>query len=128
PFNSANIMPAIIIQNQCAPNYGLVDYFDGITGPCMHIDNRRILDVYVPGTVNLQDLYSVFDKITLRSEKEKNEAIRSATAAKSALNRAGDESKVSVNVSEQIRIHFDDGSIASLPDQNIVNVDYEEID
>jgi len=128
PFNSANIMPAIIIQNQCAPNYGLVDYFDGITGPCMHIDNRRILDVYVPGTVNLQDLYSVFDKITLRSEKEKNEAIRSATAAKSALNRAGDESKVSVNVSEQIRIHLDDGSIASLPDQNIVNVDYEEID
>jgi len=128
PFNSANIMLAIIIKNQCASNYGLVDYFDGIEGPCMHIDNRRILDVYVPDTVNLQDLYSVFDQIPLRSEKEKNEVIRSATAVKAALNRVGDESKVSVDVSEQIRIHFDNGDTASFPDQNIVNVDYEEID
>ena len=97
----------------------------------MHIDNRRIVDVYVPETVNLMDLYSVFDRIPTRSEKEKNDAVRSAAAAKAALNRADDSSKVSIDVSEHIRIHLrnDSTTPSSTQDQesDIIDVvDFEE--
>lgn len=131
PFNTANITPTIYVQNQHPANYGTVDYFDGITGPCMHIDNRRIIDVYVPETVNLMDLYSVFDRIPARSEKEMNDAIRSAAAAKAALNRSDDNSKVSIDLSEHIRVHLGNDNIISSPTQdqtsNIIDVvDFEE--
>ena len=131
PFNTANISPTIYVQNQSPANYGTVDYFAGITGPCMHIDNRRIVDVYVPETVNLMDLYSVFDRIPTRSEKEKNDAVRSAAAAKAALNRADDNSKVSIDVSEHIRIHLRNDSTTPSSTQNqesdiIDVVDFEE--
>ncbi|SEK17641.1 Relaxase/Mobilisation nuclease domain-containing protein [Ruminococcus sp. YRD2003] len=110
PFDSANILPSIVIKEQAPDNYGIVDYFEGSSGSTMHIDGRRVIDVYVPDSVKPSDISSIVTRIPSRDEKA---IIKNAAAAKAGLYRSGDESPVSVNVTDQVRIHFKSGEVIS---------------
>lgn len=128
PFNSADLTPAIIIKEQSSDDNVNINYFEDMIGSSLHIDYSQKYDISVPETVRPEDIDSIISKIPLRSEKEKNDAIRSASAAKAALERKGNQSQVLLDVSEKISVHFNDETTSLLPDQKIVNVDYEEID
>lgn len=113
PFDSANTTPVITIKDKTPEDYGVIDYFEGTEQPSMHIDARRIIDVDVPNTVSPMDIDGIVNRIDSRSKQEQNDIIRNASAAKAGLHRTGDESSVSLDMTERIRIHFKDGNVIS---------------
>lgn len=126
PFNSVDMTPAIFIRDMSAGYNGSVAYFEDPTVSRMHIDYRKEYDVYVPNTVNPGDVDSIVNRLPFRTDKEKNDAIRDAAAAKAALERKGNTSQVSLDISEKVNIHFNDGKASEPYDGDVIDVEFEE--
>ena len=62
-------------------------------------------------------------KVPLMTEKQKNDAIKSASAAKHALEHRGNNSKVILDLSEKVALHFNKGNNDS-PD--IIDVEFHD--
>lgn len=126
PPTSADNVPAIIIKDQHSNNGATVDLFSDSSGIGLGINYSRNYDVYVPEEVDPYDIDGVVRKIPFLSEKEKNDAIRSAAAAQNALYRRDNQSKVALDLSENIKIHIGEEYIRKIP--QIIDVEPDDDD
>ena len=91
PFSPADFTPAIIIRDT-SPN--AVAYDESEYGSGLFIDYSKHYDIHVPETIPPDEVESIMKKVPLMTEKQKNDAIKSASAAKHALEHRGNNSKV----------------------------------
>ena len=128
PPTSVDDVPAIIIKDQSYNNGAYVDLYSDFSGIGLGINYSRNYDVYVPKTVEPSDIDGVVRKIPFLSEKEKNDAIRSAAAAQNALHRKDNNSKVALDLSENIKIHIGEEYERKIPQIIDVETDDENND
>lgn len=126
PPTSADNVPAIIIKDQSYNNGAYVDLYSDSSGIGLGINYSRNYDVYVPKTVEPSDIDGVVRKIPFLSEKVKNDAIRSSAAAQNALYRRENQSKVALDLSENIKIHIGEEYIRKIP--QIIDVEPDDDD
>lgn len=114
PFTPADFTPAIIIRDS-SPNTVAYDESEYSSG--LFIDYSKHYDIHVPDTLPPNDVENIMKKVPLMSEKQKNDVIKSASAAKHALERKGNTSKVILDLSEQVTLHYNDkGKSNDVPD------------
>ena len=105
PFTPADFTPAIIVRDSSPQT---VAYDESEYGSGLFIDYRKIFDVHVPETIPPDDVEGIMKKLPLMTEKQKNDVIKSASAAKYALEHRGNNSKVILYLSEQVTLDYND--------------------
>jgi hypothetical protein len=113
PFSQADFTPAIIIRDN-SPN--TVAYDESEYGSGLFIDFSKHYDIYVPEIISPNEVENIMQKVPLMTEKQKNDAIKSASAAKHALEHRGNNSKVILDVSEKVALHFNEEKNNDYPD------------
>lgn len=120
PFSPADFTPAIIVRDSSPQT---VAYDESEYGSGLFIDYSKHYDIHVPETIPPDEVESIMKKVPLMTEKQKNDAIKSASAAKHALEHRGNNSKVILDLSEKVALHFNKGNNDS-PD--IIDVEFHD--
>lgn len=105
PFTPADFTPAIIVRDSSPQT---VIYDESEYGSGLFIDQSKHYDIHVPETYPPDDVEGIMKKLPLMTEKQKNDVIKSASAAKHALERRGNNSNVILDISEQVTLHYND--------------------